>query len=387
VQNDPSLGWRNMLLDRFKQIVKGDDIRNNTLVDLDKAFWQNINTVRVTAAGDSNFTLAKDDVGNWYVKAMGADPKAMIEAAKGMALYNLGGRFDANLLRIDELRQQADVFQRRGDAVPDDIKSELAGLSGAQSGAGVGARNQTLSLFVKNYDEQSVAHLKDLAAKLSAGVYQQALFDRWTASLQGGSNVRALDPLLADPDAAAQLQQATVAAAGEAGAEAPAAGMVKALQALNRLRSTLKTLVRGHTPLVAAELEAVRQSKAQLDALQPRLKEADTQVVNADAAVAQAEEALKKSDTAATRQEDSRAREAAKLRRAELKQLSDQAVAERARLAAADVSLVAAQKRQAAAVADVDAVLKSAVEDFANRRLRVVEETETAVKVIGTATP
>lgn len=387
VQSDPSLGWRNMLLDRFKQVLSFEESAKRTLVDLDKAFWQNINTVRVTAAGDSNFTLAKDDVGNWYVKAMGADPKAMIDAAKGLALYNLGGRYDANLLRIDDLRQQRDALRARGETVPDDLKSEIDELSGTKSGAGVSTRSQTLALFVKEYDTKSAAHLKDLAALLSAGTLEQNLRDRWAASLLGGADPKALDPLLANADAAAQLQLATVAAAGEAGTAAPAQGMVKALQALNRLRGILKGLVRGHVQLTAAEAAEQKNAQDKVKAQKTRVETADAAVVKADAAVGKAESDLKAGASDATRKADADAREGARAARASLKAETDQLAADQTAAATAEAKLAAALKRQAAAVADVDAVLKTTVEQFADRRLRVVEETETAVKVIGSATP
>ena len=38
------------------------------LGEIDKQFWQNINRVRVAGAGATNYVVAKDDIGNWYVK-------------------------------------------------------------------------------------------------------------------------------------------------------------------------------------------------------------------------------------------------------------------------------------------------------------------------------
>lgn len=57
---------------------------------LDKQFWQNINRVRLTGGGYTNYVVAKDDIGNWYVKEVETDPKDIIKAAKKLALFGMG---------------------------------------------------------------------------------------------------------------------------------------------------------------------------------------------------------------------------------------------------------------------------------------------------------
>lgn len=57
---------------------------------LDKQFWQNINRVRLTGGGYTNYVVAKDDIGNWYVKEVKTDPKDIIEATKKLALFGMG---------------------------------------------------------------------------------------------------------------------------------------------------------------------------------------------------------------------------------------------------------------------------------------------------------
>jgi hypothetical protein len=57
---------------------------------LDRQFWQNINRIRVAGAGNTNYVLAKDDVGNWYVRNFSADPTPIINAAKGAAMLAMG---------------------------------------------------------------------------------------------------------------------------------------------------------------------------------------------------------------------------------------------------------------------------------------------------------
>lgn len=60
-------------------------------LDLDKQYWQPVNRVRVSGSGATNQVLAKDDVGNWYVKSFDTDKKVMFESMKKLALYNLAG--------------------------------------------------------------------------------------------------------------------------------------------------------------------------------------------------------------------------------------------------------------------------------------------------------
>ena len=61
-----------------------------TLQQLDKQNWQNINTIRVAGGGNTNYVVAKDDIGNWYVKNYSADPKDIIKSAQGLALFGAG---------------------------------------------------------------------------------------------------------------------------------------------------------------------------------------------------------------------------------------------------------------------------------------------------------
>src|SRR5204863_4745278 len=68
---------------------------NNTI---DKQFWQSVNQVRVAGAGNTNYAIAKDDVGNWYVKDYGSDPKDIINSAKNLAMFSAGPALGANFL-------------------------------------------------------------------------------------------------------------------------------------------------------------------------------------------------------------------------------------------------------------------------------------------------
>ena len=112
LQADPGLSWRNMLEEHalrnfpfLGQYHGYNAERAKITAEIDKQFWQNINSVRVSGAGDTKQVIAKDDVGNWYVKAYSGDPARIFKSAKSLALFHLGGKFNADLLARDARRQ------------------------------------------------------------------------------------------------------------------------------------------------------------------------------------------------------------------------------------------------------------------------------------------
>jgi hypothetical protein len=105
LQNDPSAGvWRNMLTDHAKRqlpfyaTIKGQQEEAQITKTIDKQFWQSVNQVRVAGAGNTNYAIAKDDVGNWYVKDYGSDPSDIIRSAKNLAMFASGPALGANFL-------------------------------------------------------------------------------------------------------------------------------------------------------------------------------------------------------------------------------------------------------------------------------------------------
>lgn len=109
LQDDPNLTWDNLLLQQglrnipFSSYVAdlfNPESRHDRAVsaDLDKQYWQNINRVRVSGAGSTNYVLAKDDVGNWYVKHYFGDTARIFESARKLGMYNLGSTMGASLL-------------------------------------------------------------------------------------------------------------------------------------------------------------------------------------------------------------------------------------------------------------------------------------------------
>ena len=125
LQDRPRLAWYNMLGRHALRCLPlvGGAITNRSrrereiTSEIDKQFWQNINTVRVSGAGNTNYVIAKDDIGNWYVKAYSADPGPIIQSAKNLALFSLGAEMEVDLLSR---------LAQRGDAAMADLDLDVA---------------------------------------------------------------------------------------------------------------------------------------------------------------------------------------------------------------------------------------------------------------------
>ena len=102
--------------------------------------------MRVAGAGNTNYVVAKDDIGNWYVKSYSADPEPIIKAAKSMALFATGIGMKKNLLAgakagatlesstlerqfekhkkeyEDKSKKDFEELQRRSEGLPEEIE-------------------------------------------------------------------------------------------------------------------------------------------------------------------------------------------------------------------------------------------------------------------------
>ncbi len=350
---------QNLLWDTVTRLTKNDG--SAALKEsLDKANWQNINTVSVSAGGDANFVIVKDDVGNWSVKAMGADPGAMIKAAKNLALYNLGGRYNANLLRLDDIDRRLETEQSQ--TVRDELRSEGNDLRRNESGAAVEARSETLTLFMANYRKQSQSQLADLRALADNGKLFTGLRARWQASVKDEAQAAALAALL-DDASIEQLHKGVQAASAQAASDAAApAAVLATLQASRRLHLAVASSTRAHQGLVQPAQQKVEAAQAELDGINQELVKAK--------AVALAF----LTGTERRKEEDGK-----------VAGLEKQAADKQKALATAQTERATAQQQKAQTLLDVDALLLTPYTALATRRLRLVEETETAVKVVGRA--
>lgn len=391
-QDDPKLGWRNLLNDQvlaigshFRSLGQQDVKRSarETKAELDKAFWQNINTVRVNGASGTNFVVAKDDVGNWYVKSMGTDPSAMVKAAKNLALFNLGGTFNTNLLRVSELRETvADKTASEPDRTR--AKNELDGLLKGSSGPAVGARKQTLGLFEDNYMRQSQAQHADLSAQVTRDSFTAELKARWDLTMKDSPVGRsALDAAFTHPTVALAASQAKAASAPLATGTVPSNAILDMLEALIRYQEALKAQVDNSGALVLTESNGARDAASQLVASETDLATSLARLTNAEKTLQAAEAADSTASTTTTTSILARAQNDYLAARVAVETATASLTTKRVASAAANNTLALAVGRRTAAVADIDATILLPVRTLAEKRIRGVEEMETAVKVVG----
>lgn len=390
-QADPGLEWKNLLWDTVSRMTgtKSDAEKQTEAVraTLDKSFWQSVNKVRVSAAGDSNFAIAKDDIGNWYVKAMGSDSEAMIKAAKGLALYNLGGRVDANLLRIDELRSKAEPTQAE--------TRELDQLRDRKNGAAAGAYGSTLLVFTENHAKTVKGLLATLNEDLKAKRHFDAISARWAKTYaDSAAKLALLPPTLLD-EKLLKLHDLALTAATPADPQpagtTPSSQLIETLDLLVQQRSLLKARVAEIKALTVDEVAAAKLqndkvtvqenllSTAQTEQtalLQKRLALQDQRDLLFATSPTKVDE-LKVLDTQITEQQkaaNSKSQDVINLR---VKLQKEQVDAVKLN-SLAD----AARALQARAVDDVETVLHKLIKDAASKHLRAVEEFETAARVV-----
>jgi hypothetical protein len=105
LQRNRSQAWRNMLQEhglRQTPFIGGwlsGEIGESTrtIAEIDQQSWQSVNRVRVAGAGSANYVVAKDDVGNWYVKNYSANPTNIFNSMRNLALFSAGGSFGGQL--------------------------------------------------------------------------------------------------------------------------------------------------------------------------------------------------------------------------------------------------------------------------------------------------
>jgi hypothetical protein len=104
LQNDSNTLWRNLLTDFGNRSLisifcQGCPTPEQSIQNtIDKQYWQNVNRIRLSGVGDTNYAVVKDDVGNWYIKSYAANAEKLVDSIKGLALFNAGPQFGAELL-------------------------------------------------------------------------------------------------------------------------------------------------------------------------------------------------------------------------------------------------------------------------------------------------
>lgn len=233
------VNWRG-----FLPIFSQDNISPRE--QLEKLYWQNINKVSVSGGGNTNYVLAKDDVGNWYVKAYSADPESIIKSATSLALFNSGKLINTNLLRRAELRRQIDDPK----TTPEQAKELQARINDSET------RDPAPLLKIKErhaarYQEETavqanslLSDLTGLPARLTTEIDIAAKPTSACTNTVSKQTVDDLDRMLLEP-ARTSLRESLQAGATVTGQEK---AMQAGLQAMHRYGSELRLSLATKVP-------------------------------------------------------------------------------------------------------------------------------------------
>ncbi|SHN30550.1 hypothetical protein [Rhizobacter sp. OV335] len=212
---------RNMLREWTRNFGRADDFDVATAQAKEKVerlYWQNINSVKLNGGGSVNYVMAKDDIGNWYVKAYSTDPSSIFKSAQGLALFNTGGRMGVNLLKRTELQR---VFDDKSTSVEDKVRigKELSGTSPDANAALLKVRDRYRARYAIAADTASEALLQTT----------QALPEELRTAVSKDGN-------LAEVDAEALLKRLQAVQAAELDGVATALTSARALAADDKTR-------------------------------------------------------------------------------------------------------------------------------------------------------
>ncbi|MEQ1720395.1 MAG: hypothetical protein ABL887_04700 [Nitrosomonas sp.] len=159
LQDDPNLAWDNLLLQQgIRSLPFSSQLRDmldpiqkqdrSLTAELDKQYWQNINRVRVSGAGLTNQVVAKDDVGNWYVKQYYGDTESIAKGAKNLALFSLGTKLPIDVPTAwKNINQEKDT---KKTAEPSDDGNASSQTSSSKTQAGSTVASPLTDLFEKH---------------------------------------------------------------------------------------------------------------------------------------------------------------------------------------------------------------------------------------------
>ena len=150
------------------------------LDEIDAQYWQNVNSVKVRrSGGKGNSVIAKDDIGNWYVKSYSNDPTELHKSMRNLALYSQGlalpqisvektfvQAYDNPLERVLKKYQELYLLELKVVAEMDGIKGQLKGQEGKtlslEDVTEVNILENALTNFFDNEDNDDVVKNKNL---------------------------------------------------------------------------------------------------------------------------------------------------------------------------------------------------------------------------------
>ncbi|MBI3915521.1 MAG: hypothetical protein HY322_00745 [Betaproteobacteria bacterium] len=263
LQAKPDVDWVNMIARNTNRSLGASTLTQfekgylETLGEIDKQHWQNINTVNLAGGGNINYVLAKDDVGNWYVKAYSADPSDIFRSAQGLALFGIGKGLDLNLLRRAQLQRQLDSRDTPEESKAG-IRGELDKVNAQPGTAGTDALGRLVEGYRADHAKRTRSEAEDLRKEI--GRLGEDIRSAWESGLSGASRDDVLNGLKSrhvteDASGIAEIKSSNdaltdILAKEDATAAEQAGVMIRALESMRRLRDRLESLIRGDNPLV-----------------------------------------------------------------------------------------------------------------------------------------
>jgi hypothetical protein len=202
----------NLLLGYLKRL--GFDGRlPQARVQLEKVFWQNINRVTVSGGGNTNYVLAKDDVGNWYVKAYASDTSQIFQSARNLFLFNTGRKLDVNLLERADLRNRANNMSL-SETERTKAADILDGKGAYTTPAEQNFASRSQQRYAATYLEEARRHGKELVSGYTGWV--DALDRAWAPLLKDAKEADRQNALTTLKAAATRLYTETLVKATQA---------------------------------------------------------------------------------------------------------------------------------------------------------------------------
>jgi hypothetical protein len=180
LQRDANTTSKNMLIrDTLKNIPVIGELFHEDMAgmerakvnrEIDKQFWQNINRIKLSGGGQTNYVLMKDDVGNWVIKSYSSDPTDIIKSAKNLALFSMGPGFTSGLI------DQGGVADAASNAITDQTGTPTDQAT-PETKKPMTLMEKQFDTFQKEYNDQTKTDLTDIGNDVNS--IQTDIEGRW----------------------------------------------------------------------------------------------------------------------------------------------------------------------------------------------------------------
>ncbi|WP_136360532.1 hypothetical protein [Desulfatibacillum aliphaticivorans] len=199
-----------------------DNLKRQVPEEIDKQFWHNINKVKVSGSGSTNYVIAKDDIGNWYVKNYSSDATAITNSAFNLAKFGFGPSMGLQL----------------------PVGGDSEGAENQQGSAQPTVGSKLFDKYTKEYQDQTKAQYKKALALLTEDKGLHATVkNAWTTAGFDDKDQKQLEDML--DGAAKELEAAHTGVKDKKDLSEQAAGVVTALRAGLRFKRSLDIGIDG----------------------------------------------------------------------------------------------------------------------------------------------